>query len=101
MGVLYWKLDTAANATGENKDVRLAAGSELEAICRERSYKNQDVITCSKACLEDYDNKLKMFFREHLHEDEEIRYILEGTGYLMCASLRPMDGCVLRWSGAT
>ncbi|OBT58462.1 1,2-dihydroxy-3-keto-5-methylthiopentene dioxygenase [Pseudogymnoascus sp. 24MN13] len=50
------------------------SGRELEqvdALASERSYKNRDV----------YETKVKSFFAEHMHEDEEIRYIRDGKGY--------------------
>jgi 1,2-dihydroxy-3-keto-5-methylthiopentene dioxygenase len=53
----------------------------VDAIASERQYKNRDTIEISPDTLPNYEEKVKNFFHEHLHEDEEIRYILEGGGY--------------------
>eukprot|EP00803_Ostreobium_quekettii_P006419 evm.model.scf_2537.1 EVM.evm.TU.scf_2537.1 scf_2537:2558-4795(+) len=28
-----------------------------------------------------FDEKIKMFYEEHIHADEEIRFVLDGSGY--------------------
>jgi len=70
IGVLYWRLD------GDNHLDR------IEEIARERNYKNRDQIIVAKEAMGDiYETKVKSFFEEHLHEDEEIRFILDGIGF--------------------
>ncbi|XP_068142462.1 acireductone dioxygenase [Drosophila tropicalis] len=70
-GVEYYKI----NADDYQNDPLL---NELRA---KRGYTYEDQITCSEECLPDYANKLKAFFTEHLHTDEEIRLILDGSGF--------------------
>lgn len=56
--------------------------STVDTLAKERDYKNRDEIIVSKQAMGDvYESKVKMFFNEHLHEDEEIRYIRDGAGY--------------------
>ena len=68
IGVLRWKLD------GE------AVNSELEEICKARNYKNRDEKEIGTH-LPNYTELTKTFATEHLHADEEIRYVLKGSGY--------------------
>jgi len=70
-GVLYWKLNPE---TFETDGV-------LDKIRKDRGYSYMDVIECSKEKLPCYEEKLKTFFTEHLHTEEEIRYIVDGSGY--------------------
>lgn len=67
LGVLYYRLSNV---------------DDVDKLASERNYKNRDVITVSPEKMGDvYEDKVKMFFHEHLHEDEEIRYIRDGAGY--------------------
>uniref|UniRef100_A0A8C5XZ89 Acireductone dioxygenase n=1 Tax=Microcebus murinus TaxID=30608 RepID=A0A8C5XZ89_MICMU len=71
LGVLYWKLDAD----------KYENDPELEKIRRERNYSWMDIITITRDKLPNYEEKIKMFYEEHLHLDDEIRYILDGSGY--------------------
>lgn len=54
----------------------------VDKIAAERGYRNRDEVCVSPATMGAvYEEKVKSFFSEHLHEDEEIRYILDGEGY--------------------
>lgn len=54
----------------------------VDAIAAQRSYRNRDEIVISPEKMGPaYDEKVRMFFNEHLHEDEEIRYVLDGEGF--------------------
>ncbi|KAK4044047.1 Acireductone dioxygenase ARD family [Parachaetomium inaequale] len=67
LGVLYYRIPDL---------------SGVDALAAERGYKNRDEITVSPSKMGDvYEAKVKQFFDEHLHEDEEIRYVRDGRGY--------------------
>lgn len=52
------------------------AKRKMEAIRAERGYAHADEVACSAAAMGDaFPAKCAMFFEEHLHEDEEIRYV--------------------------
>lgn len=56
----------------------------------------QDTINVSPATLPEYDEKIKTFFEEHIHTDEEIRFVLEGSGAAAGGgSLDMMVACIM------
>ena len=61
---------------------RIPSEADVDKLASERNYKNRDIITVSPEKMGAiYEEKVKSFFHEHLHEDEEIRYIRDGTGF--------------------
>ncbi|KAG6068562.1 1,2-dihydroxy-3-keto-5-methylthiopentene dioxygenase [Claviceps sp. LM84 group G4] len=55
---------------------------DVDQLATDRGYKNRDEIIVSRETMgEAFENKVRMFFCEHLHEDEEIRYIKDGQGF--------------------
>lgn len=53
----------------------------LAKIREERGYNYMDMVNCCPDKLPNYETKIKNFFEEHIHLDEEIRYCVDGSGY--------------------
>ncbi len=72
LGVLHWEgLDADNHETAE----------DMNTLRVERGYSYMDVIEISPEKLPNYEERIKIFFTEHIHDDEEIRYCLAGSGY--------------------
>lgn len=69
LGVLSWQ-----GLTGEDDPL-------LAKIREERGYNYYDIIHVCPDKLPEYETKIKSFYLEHIHYDEEIRYAMEGNGY--------------------
>ncbi|CAN1279912.1 Acireductone dioxygenase 2 [Linum perenne] len=70
LGVLSWRLDADKYETDE----------ELKKIRKDRGYSYVDFCEVCPEKLPNYEQKIKNFFEEHLHTDEEIRYCVAGSG---------------------
>jgi 1,2-dihydroxy-3-keto-5-methylthiopentene dioxygenase len=53
----------------------------VDNISRKYHYKREDTIGVYKSTLENYEEQLRKFNREHQHPDEEVRFALRGKGY--------------------
>ncbi|TKY51195.1 1,2-dihydroxy-3-keto-5-methylthiopentene dioxygenase 4 [Spatholobus suberectus] len=71
LGLLYWKL----NPNNYDND------EELTKIRETKGYNYMELLDLCPEKVENYEEKLKNFYTEHIHQDEEIRYFLEGSGY--------------------
>ncbi|CAN6462911.1 unnamed protein product [Victoria cruziana] len=71
LGILYWHLNPQDYENDE----------ELRKIRQSRGYNYMDLLDLCPEKVENYEQKLKSFFTEHIHADEEIRYCLQGSGY--------------------
>lgn len=72
LGVEYWYFDP---------ELLIQDQSYLSEFKRKRGYTYEDQIEVSPSTLENYEEKIKSFYDEHIHKDEEIRYVLDGSGY--------------------
>lgn len=53
----------------------------LDKIKKERGYDYEDEFACTEEHLVKYEKELKAFYTEHLHPDDEIRFLLDGSGF--------------------
>lgn len=72
-GIFYKKLNP--------DEIHYKDDPALLVYCKDNDYTCSDILTVSKEGLKNYEQKLKCFFNEHFHPDDESRYVLEGSGY--------------------
>ncbi|KAK7092004.1 acireductone dioxygenase-like [Littorina saxatilis] len=73
-GVLYFTIPVSEDGSSYDEE-------KLNKIRKDRGYSYQDEVDIARDTLPNYEEKLKHFFTEHIHSDEEIRLCVKGSGY--------------------
>lgn len=84
LGINYWKIDPTGYeypTMAVPWDPSGAKDERLAALRDARGYSYADIITIHPEKLPDFEKKIASFFEEHIHDAEEIRYIIGGSGY--------------------
>jgi len=84
LGIHYWKMDADAFTYPVKAvpwDPKDTQDPKLQALRDECGYNYADIITIHPDELPGFEEKIKAFFEEHIHDAEEIRYVLGGSGY--------------------
>jgi len=84
IGIQHWKFDADAYQYPVKAvpwDPKDAMDPKLKQLRDDRGYSYADIITIHPDHLPEYEKKIVSFFEEHIHDAEEIRYILDGSGY--------------------
>lgn len=84
LGICYWKMDAESYSYPVKAipwDPKDATDPRLMQLRDDRGYSYADIITVHPDHLPGYEQKVKAFFEEHIHDAEEIRYIVGGSGY--------------------
>jgi len=98
LGLGYWKMDAETYKYPVKSipwDPKDATDPRLQALRDERGYSYADVLTIHPDYLPGFDTHVKNFFTEHIHDAEEIRYILGGSGYFDVRD--PLDKWIRIW----
>lgn len=92
IGIDYerWKADHAVNADASAAEILAAYNDEIEKLKAQGGYVTADVIdiTPQTAGLE---AMLAKFNREHWHDEDEVRFIIRGSGLF---HIHPQEGAV-------
>lgn len=77
VGCTYWRMNTEKYEEGD----KYLEDPDLVKLREELGYSYTDMVVVSQEKLPNYLEKLKSFFTEHLHTDDEVRYFVDGSGY--------------------
>jgi 1,2-dihydroxy-3-keto-5-methylthiopentene dioxygenase len=92
IGIEYqvWAPEHPTSAESSNEEILQAYSKEIEELKRRGGYVTADVINITSQ-TPGLDAMLAKFNREHWHDEDEVRFILEGRGLF---HVRPADGPV-------
>ncbi|MCB0347173.1 MAG: cupin domain-containing protein [Bdellovibrionales bacterium] len=86
-----WKREYELAADASDQEILGAYGVEIETLKQQGGYVTADIINVSPA-TENLDVMLNKFNKEHWHDEDEVRFIIDGRGVF---HLRPKAGPVV------